>query len=203
VFEDLPKDQAAGLEGAAASSVPTSEVSLPNLERLLRLALGRNLAHDLPPPFVLVQAVEAIGLDGLAPDHTTPAELIETALREIPDHDRAETIRTAHESVADGEITENWFEAGEDVDAILDTTESVEDGARAMLERCLPSRRAFWATQCARSALAVKDDATADDGDWRHFVLVGRDILQAATLSDIPLMQRIAEKSAVAHFMQR
>lgn len=201
MFEDLSERETARFENFAGASVPTSRVSIATMERLLRLALGRNLSQGAPPPFALVQAVEAIGLESLMPDRTAPAELIETVLAEIPDHDRAEMIRAAHQSIADGEFAENWFEAGEDVDAILETTASVIDGAQALLERCLPGRRAFWATQCARSALAMKDEAE-DDG-WRHLVLVGRDILGGASLSDIPLMQRIAEKSAVAHFMQR
>ena len=62
-YEDLSKSEAAEIERALRSSTLTSEVSLASWKRLLQLALGRNLACGEPPPFALVQIVEALGLD--------------------------------------------------------------------------------------------------------------------------------------------
>ena len=53
---------------------------------------------------------------------------------------------------------DNWFEAGDAVDAVLKATNSIDEGAQALLEGYLPSRRDFWASQCALSALALKDE---------------------------------------------
>jgi hypothetical protein len=157
LFEGLSKDKVTAIERECASSVQTSPVQLATLARLLELALGRNLACDALPPFALVQAVEAIGLDDLIPNLATPADIIAIELAGSSDCDGSEAIREAHERVAHSELAINWFEAGDRVDAILTTAGSVAAGERALLEGYLPDRRAFWAAQCARSALALRD----------------------------------------------
>ena len=57
----------------------------------------------------------------------------------------------------DSDVADGWFEAGEAVEAVLKATDSVEEGAQALLEGYLPRRRDFWASQCALSALALKE----------------------------------------------
>ncbi len=202
-YEDLSKSEAAEIERALRSSTLTSEVSLASWERLLRLALGRNLECDEPPPFALVQIVEAVGLDSLTPDLATPAEIIGLALADAHDRDQAETVRAAHEFMAGAELAENWFEAGEDVEALLRMARAPGEAASALLDGYLPGRRAFWAALCARSSLALKGAAGSRDETWKHLALVGRDLLGGAPLAGIPLMRRIADRSALAYFMQR
>ena len=198
LIEDVPKGKAAEIELGATSSTKTAEVSLAAWTRLVRLALGRNLALGTPP-FELVRMLESIGLDPLAPDPATPAEIIDQALAGIPDRDEAAAIAEAHKSVGDSEAAGDWFEAGDDVDAVLKATNSVDEGAQALLEDYLPGRRAFWASQCALSALALKER----DGTWMQLALIGRDLLRGVPLHDIPLMRQIADRSATAYFMQR
>lgn len=202
LLEGLPKSEATAYQRMAGESTLSSEVSLATLARLLRLALGGNLAHRDPPPFALVQALEAIGLDTIAPDLASPAEIIATVLASAPDRDCAESVREAHESVTRGEFAEHWFEAGEKVAAILAATRTPEEGASALLARYLPSRRTFWGAQCARSSLALMDGAAPGDETWKHLALVGRDLLGDVPITAIPLMRRIAETSAVSYFMQ-
>ncbi len=203
VYEDLSSNEAAMLERALRSSVQSSEISLAAWEKLLRLALGRNLSCDEPPPFALVGVVEALGLDSLAPDFSTPAEIIASALADVSDRDRADTIRAAHEFAAKTELTDTWFEAGEEVEAVMSAARSASAGAGALIESYLPSRREFWVTQCARSALALKDGARPRDQTWKHLALVGRDLAGDMPLTRIPLIHRIAEMSARAYSMQK
>jgi hypothetical protein len=202
-YEDLSSNEATELERALRSSVQSSEISLAAWEKLLRLALGRNLSCGEPPPFALVGVVEALGLESLAPDLATPAEIIASALANVADRDRAETIRTAHEFAAKMELTDNWFEAGEEVEAVMGAARSVSAGAGALIESYLPRRREFWAAQCARSALALKDGARPHDETWKHLALVGRDLAADLSLSRIPLIHRIAETSARAYARQK
>ena len=138
-YEDLSSNEATMLERALRSSVQSSEISFAAWEKLLRLALGRNLSCDEPPPFALVGVVEALGLDSLAPDFATPAEIIASALADVADRDRAETIRAAHEFAAKTELTDNWFEAGEEVEAVMSAARSVERG-RGRAYRKLPAQ---------------------------------------------------------------
>ena len=119
--------------GALRSSTLTSEVSLASWKRLLGLALGRDLACGEPPPFALVQIVEGLGLDSLAPDLATPAEIIGSALVAVADNDQADTIRAAHEFMAEVELAKNWFGAGEDARYHSSNAVASSTGARAML----------------------------------------------------------------------
>jgi hypothetical protein len=202
-YENLSSNEATMLERALRSSVQSSEISFATWEKLLRLALGRNLSCGEPPPFALVGVVGALGLDSLAPDFATPAEIIASALADVADRDRAETIRAAHEFAAKTELTDNWFEAGEEVEAVMSAARSASAGAGALIESYLPSRREFWVAQCARSALALKDGARPRDETWKHLALVGRDLAGDMPLSRIPLIQRIAETSARAYSLQK
>ncbi len=151
LFDDLPKDAVRSFEETASSAAPTSEVSLPTFSRLVQLALGRNLASGAPVPFALVRTLETLGLETLVPDLATPAEIIDSLLVEVAG---SEAVRDRRASPLDDDIAKGWFEAGEDVDAIFDMADSPEEAAQALLESYLPRRRAFWASQCALSALA-------------------------------------------------
>ncbi len=202
LVEDVPKREAEALERGVAFSAPSAKVPLAAWTGLVRLALGRNLARGAPPPFELVRTLESIGLGSLGPDPATPAEIIDQALAGVADRDDAEAIAEAHKSVVDSDAADNWFEAGEAVDAVLKATDSVDEGAQALIESYLPGRRAFWASQCALSALALKSDEAARDGTWKQLALVGRDLLRGVPLHDIPLMRQIADRSATAYLMQ-
>ena len=202
-YENLSSNEATVLERALRSSALSSEISFAAWEKLLRLALGHNLSCGEPPPFALVGLVEALALGSLAPDFATPSEIIASALADVADRDRAETIRAAHEFAAKTELTDNWFEAGEEVEAVMSAARSASAGARALIESYLPSRREFWAAQCARSALALKDGARPRDQTWKHLALVGRDLADEMPLSRIPLIHRIAEISARAYSLQK
>ena len=203
LYEDLSRDEADAIGSAVRAATPTAAVLPATFARLLGFALGRNLSSGLPPPFALIGTVETIGLGGLEADASAPAAILESLTAAIAERDRPETIGRAHRRIAEGEFGDNWFEAGEAVDAVLQTADSVEAGAQALLEDYLPGRRDFWASLCARSALALKDSAGPGDEIWKQLALVGRDILGGVPLNDIPLMEQIAEKSATAYSLQR
>jgi hypothetical protein len=201
IMEDLTKAEAAdiedGLRGFMPSAATPSEIWL----RLVRLALGRNVASGSPPPFEFVRAVEALGLDSLVPDVSTSADIIDSLLADVADRDDATTIGEAHESVIDLDAVDNWFEAGEAVENALRSAADNEDGGKALLEHYLSTRRAFWANQCALTALALREASPRNQ--WRDLALVGRDILGDTPLANIPLMGQIADTSAIAFFSNR
>jgi hypothetical protein len=100
-------------------------------------------------------------------------------------------------------LTDNWFEAGEKVEAVMSAARSASAGAGALIESYLPSRREFWVTQCARSALALKDGASPHNETWKHLALEGRDLAGDMPLSGIPLIHRIAGTSVRAYSLQK
>ncbi|RBP15483.1 hypothetical protein DFR50_10839 [Roseiarcus fermentans] len=198
VMEKLTRKEVEAVQQGARGATPSADTPLEPWLRLVRLALGRNRAGDTPPPFEFVRAVEALGLGALVPDETTPADIIGSLLADFPDRDDPAAIEQAHESVLEMDAADNWFEAGEAVEAVLRPAADIGAGARALLEHHLPKRRAFWASQCALTALALKEATRPEP--WRELALVGRDVLGDAPLSDIPLMVQIAERSAAAFF---
>ncbi len=199
LFDDLSKSEAHRVEQDLTDTTSAAEASMDTWMRMLRLALGRNAAADMPP-FELVRVLETLGIESAPPDCATPAEIIESLLAGAPEAVGAKAIGPAHETVAASEAAESWFEAGEAVEAVLRPTESLEEGAQAVLEDYLPRRRDFWARQCALTALALKD---APSDEWRAFALVGRDLAGNRPLVEIPLMLDVAEKSAVAYSANR
>jgi hypothetical protein len=199
-FDDLPKDALRSFEETASRATPTFEVSLATFSRLVELALGRNLASGAALPFALVRTLETLGLETLVPDFATPVEIIDSLLAEVAGGSGAEAVLNRRAPPLDNDIAKGWFEAGEDVDAILDTADTPEEAAQALLESYLPRRRAFWASQCALSALAMKDRASRHEV-WKTLALVGRDVLSDIPVDEIPLMRQIAHTSALAYFM--
>ncbi len=201
VVGDLTKAGAAAMERDARAAVPSAEAPLQTFVRLVALALGRGVAAGLSPPFELVRALETIGISSLVPDPATPSALIDELLARTPDRDDPDAIAKAGASAAELELAEGWFEAGEAVEDILESTATIEEGAQALLESWLPKRRAFWASQCALTALALEAGPEAEIA--RDLALVGREILRESPLVGIPLMREIARGSAIAFFARR
>ncbi len=203
VYDGLGREEMTSIEKALRSATPTEPVLPATFERLMRLALGRNLQSGAPPPFPLVRTFEALGLGPLEPDLSGPAEILSALMAAIPERDDPKAIARAHERIADSEFGNNWFEAGDEVDAALTGADLAKAGAQALLETYFPRRRGFWATTCALSALALRDSAKPRDPTWRQLALVGRDISGGAPLAGIPLMRGIAAASAEAAFALR
>jgi hypothetical protein len=67
-----------------------------------------------------------------------------------------------------------------------------------LMKAYLPQRRAFWARQCAISALAMHGDKKTRHSPWKQLALVGRDIASDLSIDQIPLMKQIAEMSVRA-----
>ena len=200
LMEELSKAEAAQIANNARGVVASAEAPLESWLRLVRLALGRNLAGGAPPPFELVRAAEALGLASLVPDVSTPAELIDSLLADVADRDDPAAIAESQESVVDLDTVGGWFEAGEEVENILRPTRTTEDGAQALLEDYLPGRRLYWARQCALTAIALSAGSPEVS---RNLALVGREILRETPLTDIPLIRQIAETSAMSFFAYR
>jgi hypothetical protein len=130
----------------------------------------------------------------------TPArDIIAELLADVPaQRTDAAAVARANEDLMDSEITATWFEAGEEVEDLLDPIEASEQRAAKLLQDYLPRRRAYWVRQCARSALALHSGGATDDAPWLHLALIGRELANDVPLERIPLMKQIAETSVTA-----
>ena len=166
------------------SSVPSAAISRACLVQLLELGLSCNLAGGKPVPFGFVAVAEALGLAPLATQAPTSAALLDSML--------AGADQPPGLSVPDA-ISHGWFEAGAELDALLLPLKSRKSRKAALLAQHLPSRRAFWARNCALSALVLKDSAKPGDRTWLALAQAGHAIAAGAALETIPLMLKIAE----------
>ncbi|MGO8739983.1 hypothetical protein [Rhodoblastus sp.] len=199
VMDDLPKREMDGVIARIKSSVAATETDLEALARLLRLALGDNLASNAPPPFKTAQAVEALGLGPVYPLNETPSELIERLLADAPPQTSGGVSSDAPIEVAGQDITEGWFEGVADVEKLLKPVRGRQKRVKKLLETYLPARRAFWARQCAISALVLRNARDRIYKNWPQLALTGRDLASDRPLTEIPLMTRIAEQTVLAY----
>ena len=112
VYDGLGREEMTSIEKALRSATPTEPVLPATFERLMRLALGRNLESGAPPPFPLVRTFEALGLGPLEPDLSGPAEILSALMAAIPERDDPKAIAEAHERIADSEFGEQLVRGG-------------------------------------------------------------------------------------------
>jgi hypothetical protein len=107
-------------------------------------------------------------------------------------------VAKAHADILDSVFAYQWFEAGEALEDLLYPVKDSKQRVAKLMKAYLPERRAFWARQCAISALAMRGDEKTRHSPWKQLALVGRDIASDLPLDQIPLMKQIAELSVRA-----
>jgi hypothetical protein len=199
VIPELSKSDMDGLVRELKSSVPAMRTDLPGITRMLSLAIADNFASVTLPPFKLVEVVESLGLGPLHPDRASPMEIITGLLADLPPEQTNPTaVARAHADILDSECKYQWFEAGEALEDLLYPVKGSKQRVATLMKTYLPTRRLFWARQCAISALAMRGDEKTDHLVWRQLALVGRDIASDLPLDQIPLMKQVAEISVRA-----
>jgi hypothetical protein len=198
-LEGLRKAEADATLRGMRGSVTAAATDVEGVSRYLQIALGENLAAKNPPPFKLIRFVESLGLGPIAPRVLSPADLIAEMLEDLPETEKnAAAVARAHKNVLGGALEETWFEAGEPVERLLAPLKG-RARVKAVLESCLPERRAFWTRACALTAFALRLDRKAYGALGRDLALVGRDIASGAAFEDIALMRQIAGMTVRAY----
>ena len=199
VVPELSKSAMDDIVREMKSSIPVVETDSAGITRMLALAIADNFASGNPPPFKLVEVVESLGLRPIHPDHSSPTEIIAGLLADLPPEQTNPTaVARAHSDILDSEFAYQWFEAGEALEDLLYPVKGSKQRVAKLMKAYLPERRAFWARQCAISALAMHGDEKTARSPWKQLALVGRDIASDLPLDQIPLMKQIAELSVRA-----
>lgn len=174
--------------------------SLEAIETCLANALAMNVETRTPPPFGLVDFVEAVGLQSTRPLRKTGDALIDQLVDEIPagrkrSADVARALAaSAHWPMIYGAM-QSWFEEGESVHGVLASVRPKKKRRDAVLDRILPDRRTRWAELVAWTALAVREeDRIAGTG----LALVARELRSERPLRDIPIAVWIARNTVDA-----
>jgi len=199
VVPELSKSAMDDIVREMKSSIPVMETDLAGITRMLGLAIADNFTSGSPPPFKLVEVVESLGLGPVHPDHASPMEIINGLLADQPpEQTNATAVAKAHADILDSVFAYQWFEAGEALEDLLYPVKGSKQRVAKLMKAYLPERRAFWARQCAISALAMRGDEKTRHSPWKQLALVGRDIASDLPLDQIPLMKQVAETSARA-----
>jgi hypothetical protein len=199
VLSELPKSAMDDIVRQMKSSTPVTETDLAGVARMLGLAVADNFTSGSPPPFKLVEVVESLGLGPVHPDFASPTEIIMGLLADLPpEQTNATAVAKAHADILDGEFAYQWFEAGEALEDLLYPVKGSKQRVAKLMKAYLPERRAFWARQCAISALAMHGDEKTRRSAWKQLALVGRDIASDRPLDQIPLIKQVAETSVRA-----
>ena len=196
ILDGMKKADVDQLIATLKSTTPAAETDIASASRMLSLALADNLANGVPPPFRLVQFVERLGLGPVTPRTETPTEIVAEQLGEPAD---AAALVSAYREVADSELTASWFEAGAAIEDLLAATKTRPQRVKKLLASYLPQRKAFWARQCAISALALRGTAGRPPAPYcSALALIARDLASDKPIDQIPLMREVAEGTAAA-----
>ena len=88
-------------------------------------------------------------------------------------------------------MLESWFEDSEDVRNLVAGRGSKPKRKAALIAGPLQQRRRSWAQLAAWTAFVMKHESSGSQ--WQDFAIVGRELLGARPLSEIPFMHIIAE----------
>ena len=201
VIDDMKKAGVDRLVATLKSTTPTAETNIDAATRMLALALADNLANGVPPPYRLVQFVERLGLGSVTPSHDTPSEIAAECLGDLADEAMdAAALTRAYGEIVGSELTSTWFEAGEAVEDLLAPTKTRAQRIKKLLGVYLPQRRAYWARQCAISALALRGTSGGKPAPYcLALAKVARDIASDRPVDQIPVMREIAATTADAY----
>lgn len=183
------------------------EVSLldefPVSADFIRRAVGHFLAlgHEtgLMPPFGLVRFLEAVGVSSVQPALLSTSSLLDS----IQDG-RAISAGTFDDLLAEGSDLENdylfldsWFEAGDEVDAVLTGNPIPSKKREALIiEKVLEPRREWWAQAAAWAAYILYQ--AGNDERWQEFYTAALAMAQKRPLHEIALLQMVAEQTVEA-----
>jgi hypothetical protein len=180
------------------SLMDTFPVSADFIRRAVGHFLARGQETDLMPPFGLVHFLEAVGVSAVQ-----PALLSTTSLLDSIQDDRAISAGTFEELLAGGSDLENdylfldsWFEAGDEVDAVLTGSPIGEKREQLILDKVLEARREWWAQEAAWAAYILYQ--AADDERWQDFYTAALAMVQKRPLHEIALLRMVAKHTVEA-----
>jgi hypothetical protein len=161
------------------------------------LALGHQTGAM--PPFGLVYFLEAVGVSSVQPGLMSPASLLETIEegRAIGADPFEHLLADGFELAADYVFIGSWFEAGDEVDAVLMRNRQVRNKREALImEKVLEPRREWW-TQVTAWAACILYRA-GNDERWQEFHAMASAMLQGRPLGEISLMHTVASQTVLA-----
>jgi hypothetical protein len=161
------------------------------------LALGNQTG--VMPPFGLVRFLEAVGVSSVQPQLMSAASLLDTIEEgHAIDADAFEhLLADGFELAADYVFIDSWFEAGDEVDAVLMRNRQARNKRQALImDKVLEPRREWWMQMTAWAAWILY--RAEDDERWQEFYAAASAMLQGRVLQEISLMHTVAAQTVAA-----
>lgn len=203
VRRGLTKRQAMDMLGEVGGQIGLMPGAMSYAAVAIGHALTLNAECGAPPPFGLLDVVEAAGLAHVRPEAMT----VESLLADMVSPTDAAALRYAlHGSRLWHEMfpfAGSWFEDGAAVEAAMGRRRTASAAAvKAVFEQVLESRRRVWAERFLRTALTLRM-ISDPSGCWREMAIIANELLNARPLRDIPVMVNIAHLTVEAHLARR
>lgn len=172
---------------------------------IVKAAVAHGLAVGLdrgePPPFGLVQFLEAVGMTQVRPERLDAGTLIAQLLDAVPaERQSAKAVAAALSASKrwpqEYAFLQSWFEQDETAHAAVVSVSGGQQQRQAVLQQVLPARRARWAELLAWTAKNAQDEVESEE--WIAFALVARELLGERPLNEIPVAAWIARNTVAA-----
>ncbi|MBB2204577.1 hypothetical protein [Gluconacetobacter takamatsuzukensis] len=166
------------------------DVSLAYVQSVLGLALADGLANGVSPAPGLVDIVDACAIADLRPAEDASVQALlhrydpEGALASLDAETCERLVAASADWPADYPVLASWLEDNEALRNGTGSSTARMDAVWALLE----TRRTFWATLVARTALLLKD---RDDPLADSFAITAREMINGLPLRQIPIMVAI------------
>ena len=196
VREDLSRREADEFLAEIGHQIDSFDASPEVVRAIIAHRLADNLDRHEPPPFGLVQFLEAVSPVQVRANRVTTELLIEQLLGGVPSE------RQSPESIAAAlsksklwprgyAFLQSWFEQSEKVSAIVHRAGTKKQREEAVLQDILPAQRVRWAELLAWTAKAAEDEL--EGNSCIDFALVARELFGDRPLSEIPIAVWIAK----------
>ena len=192
---------------AQAQGIDLLPCSLDYVRTAVAHSLALNLLSGVMPPFPLLDAMEAAGLQGIQPG-ALPAEAVLSFLESKADPGLLQPgivneLLARSGGLADGfGFLDSWFEGDDEVERLLGAKPLSRAKRIALVQQdLLPRRRGKWVEWLAWTALTLQHGG--EDAPWEGFFVSANELQAGRNIGDIPLMAHVAEATVDAYAASR
>ena len=198
IREDISRREIDQLLAEIGHQLDSFDASPEIVQAIIAHRLADNLDRHEPPPFGLVQFLEAVSPLHVRPDRMPTESLIEQLLNSVPpERQSAKAIAAALAASKrwpkEYAFLQSWFEQSEAASAVASAAATKKQREEAVLRDIISARRARWAELLAWTAKAAEDEVEGEQ--CVDFALVARELLGDRPLTEIPLAIWIAKNT--------
>ncbi|MDQ2079007.1 hypothetical protein RA307_02340 [Xanthobacteraceae bacterium Astr-EGSB] len=189
----------------AGADAPMLVVSRAYLDRTVSHAMALGLDEGEVPPFGLLQVAEVIGGADWQPARVDDEEALRSLLAAIPAAQlkpaAVAAVLADSDALAGLDITQSWFEDGEDVTRMVAARPRGRGRAKLaeyLLQTVISRRRRYWADLFVRTALWMREAPATAPLCWRELAIIAKALVDGRDVAEISLMRMIAQSTITA-----